>query len=567
MIWFKIDENRIQKWEKNRDIKKLIKLLKNDSLRDKAIESLGRIGKPAIEPLVEALEKDYPIYEYSAKALGKIGKPAVEALLTALKDPLRFNDYRRDEVAGALGDIRDKTAVQPLIEFIESEKGCTCIKAARALGKIKDPRATEPIIALMKRSWEFNIGDIAEVLGEIADPAAAESLVALLENKNEEIRRKAAGALLKIGKPAIRALIPECWTAFSVVRTTQFELLQRLESSPFPSIVAALHDSSEKVRWNAARSLLRLKWKPDNVADEVYFHFALKESDKVEKLGIKAIEPLIEISQNQDESQKIKAVNILGRIGDPGVAEPLAKALADMSAEVRKAAARALAPLRDERTKGPLTQAMHDNDRLVRLYAAIALCRMGDQVASEQLINLVDNSDLDAEDLHEAVEVLGDMGDSRALKSLLRKLKHGYTLDAIAKNVKKYEWVPTNDEIGAQYYIGIGEYEKCVAIGVPAVVPLLEIIRNNYKSYNYFVNSCIDALGKIGDPRAIEPLIGLLGHYWYHEHTSAALRTLFHKGNLTADQKNRIQSLHGKTMRERHRDEFDNLHEELKFFL
>ena len=73
--------------------------------------ALGKIGKPAMEPLIEALGDSGLL---AAKALGEIGGArAVESLIGVLSDK---NWQGRVFAALALGMIEDERAVEPLIK-------------------------------------------------------------------------------------------------------------------------------------------------------------------------------------------------------------------------------------------------------------------------------------------------------------------------------------------------------------------------------------------------------------------------------------------------------------------
>ena len=93
-------------------IRNLIQKLSNEDhdVREKAISSLAKIGKPAIEPLITALkDKDrYYIGEGAAKTLGKIGKPAVEPLITTLRD--KTTRYVREWAEKALVSCQPSSA-------------------------------------------------------------------------------------------------------------------------------------------------------------------------------------------------------------------------------------------------------------------------------------------------------------------------------------------------------------------------------------------------------------------------------------------------------------------------
>ncbi len=74
--------------------------------------------------------------------LGEIGDArAVNALIPEL------DDVCRDSAISALGKIRDRRAVEPLIRLLEHQNEGTRVLAIEALGAIGDKRAVNPLIA------------------------------------------------------------------------------------------------------------------------------------------------------------------------------------------------------------------------------------------------------------------------------------------------------------------------------------------------------------------------------------------------------------------------------------
>jgi hypothetical protein len=87
---------------------------------EKATKALGEIGKPAIEPLIRALnDEDAYVRKGTAKTIETIGEPAVEPLIRALKDA---DEDIRGGAAEALGTIGDERAVEPLTQSL-NDKG------------------------------------------------------------------------------------------------------------------------------------------------------------------------------------------------------------------------------------------------------------------------------------------------------------------------------------------------------------------------------------------------------------------------------------------------------------
>jgi HEAT repeat protein len=58
--------------------------------------------------------------------------------------------FIREAAAGALGDIGDKRAVEPLIGALSDDKTWVRRSAVEALGEIGDSRAVEPLIKALE---------------------------------------------------------------------------------------------------------------------------------------------------------------------------------------------------------------------------------------------------------------------------------------------------------------------------------------------------------------------------------------------------------------------------------
>lgn len=108
-------------------------------------------------------KSDFP-GESARMALVKMGKLAIEPLIEALKsDDLTV----RLIAASALGDIKDKSAVEPLIVLLKDKYAPVRFSAASALGKIKDNRAIDSLTILLndedpavKQAAEIALKDI-----------------------------------------------------------------------------------------------------------------------------------------------------------------------------------------------------------------------------------------------------------------------------------------------------------------------------------------------------------------------------------------------------------------------
>ena len=102
-----------------------------------AATSLGKVGKAAVEPLIEAMQDEqYPVRQVSALALGEIGDPsAVKSLTAALHDE---QHAVRQAAAVALGKIGAGEGVEPLLQAIGDESEIVRRAVVNALGMIGD---------------------------------------------------------------------------------------------------------------------------------------------------------------------------------------------------------------------------------------------------------------------------------------------------------------------------------------------------------------------------------------------------------------------------------------------
>jgi hypothetical protein len=161
----------------------LIALARHDGVARSAARELGRLGDPrAIKPLAEALSNTI-ISQSCAEALLPYGAKAVDVLLHALKSE---RAEARRLAASALGEIRDKRAVEPLTQVLQvDDEYAVRTAAATALGLLKDSRAVWALVGTLKMRDETTPERQAELdklrqattlaLHKIGDPLAAKA--------------------------------------------------------------------------------------------------------------------------------------------------------------------------------------------------------------------------------------------------------------------------------------------------------------------------------------------------------------------------------------------------------
>lgn len=221
-------------------------------------KALVKIGKPAVLPLITALQHDKEtVRQNAARALGEIGDPrAIEPLKRAFKSNLKWGRGWAQGVLERFG----APAVPFFIESLESSSPHLRANAAMALGKIGDQRATLSLIsALRDENWRVrsNAAFAFEVLKE---PAAREPLLLALEDNNVNVRNGAAIALASIGGPRVLDRLIEHLKNDAAARPDVAIALGRLgDRKAVEPLINALDDEDDFVRTVVAGALGVLK--------------------------------------------------------------------------------------------------------------------------------------------------------------------------------------------------------------------------------------------------------------------------------------------------------------------
>jgi HEAT repeat protein len=449
----------------------LLKALKdrNEAVRHHAalaLEQIGTLGRAELPTLTEALaDKNLDVRLFAAKALERVGaeaKPAAPALVKALgdKDP----GVRR-HCAGALGKIgpsaRD-AAFKPLLKTVQDADADVRKAALTALVKLGDPSAEDvPVLQrLLKDSAARLEGRIYAVvalgvLGTAARATADDLVEVALRDDDRRVRRAALMALAKIrpdGKPAVTKLT-EALGTLRDDKDLRLHIVQvlasvPLEAGPLPALLAALSDKDDAVSKAAQAALTR--------------HSTALDKTHATHLG-KAL-------RSPTPAARAFAAGALVKLGaDAKEAMPqLRAALGDASPDARAGAIRVLMKLGPDAKPAAddLTKLLKEDDALTRLGAALTLVGIG------------------ARSDEEVKPLLPILIASLQLPSL-----------AAARNP-----VATGQVAAAQ--------RGLVALGKPAVEPLIKAIQGDFRGGNRFTGeaarrararaAAVEVLGRIG---------------------------------------------------------------------
>jgi HEAT repeat protein len=543
-----------------RAVEPLIACLKDDWAREAAARALGNLGDPrAVKPLMEALKVKSPsssglLETAAAIALGQIGdKQAVEALIEALG-----NKYYSDllaAAANALGQIGDSRASESLIEALKDKHHVVRLAAATALDKLgwKPDQKNKAWYWVAKGEWEK-----CAASGALAvDPLI---LVITEEEIGGTAITSAMNTLIKIGAPAKEPLFVEankgCLAAAVTLGRIGDARAKDLLDRSVEVLIASLKDKKKDARQKAANGLGELgAWLEEAaLRDRVVEALITALNEKEVVVTITAAEALAKIGGTRAVESLI---NILETAGNPGV---------------QKAAARGMGKIGDPRAVGTLTTALQNTPWDVRHEAAEALDQLNwkpqnDETgaaywisrgnwdecvaigpsAIQELIAIIEKSRLDHM-RKPALEALGRI--SVPVEELVAMLRNKSVRQLAAGKLDLLNWKPQNDAVGATYWIAKEGWEQCVAIGVPAIEPLIActvpgweepinaLVKIGAPSVEPLISalkngndSAAIALGEIGDPRALDPLVAALdGGPWKMRKAAAeALLKLYPK--------------------------------------
>ncbi len=151
----------------------------------------------ALSPLIDAT--DASVASAAIDALGKTGSAAAAALLVARLKSADFPDARKSTVILALGELKDKQAVEALMEIAkgQDQDKVRRLYAADALGKIGDPRALPVLKAMYDEPDALVRLYSASALARFGLDSVFPVLIQALRDEDWKVREQAAKALAR----------------------------------------------------------------------------------------------------------------------------------------------------------------------------------------------------------------------------------------------------------------------------------------------------------------------------------------------------------------------------------
>lgn len=498
---------------------------------------LAKIGAPAIEPLAEALTDTDPwVRRVAVETLCKISGPEVrQTLVHALgaQDP-----YVRCEAAKALGRIGGPQAVEALMRALRDHDKSVQSEAVETLGRIGDPNAVEPLVEVLTDESGYVRARAAEALGQLGDGRAVKPLVDALADADSSVRLAAARAVDRLNW--VPQTANEQVTYLAARR--QWSKLVEMRPAVVRPLVRALEDQHPDVCKPAAQTLDSLNWKPQTDHERAIYLAAKGDWQELGKMGPPAVEHLIDGLTHGSRLAAQQASRGLVEIGDEKAVEALVRALRDDYSGIRSSAARALGQIGGAAVVKPLVRALADNDESVRRDVAETLDTLGwrPQTEDERITYLIAKHDwgglggIGAPAVLPLVRLLQEsaygmppgatrtltaVADEQAVLPLIKILETGGRFGRTASRTQAAEVL---GHIGDERAIGpllrtlrdrndILRYSAAVALGRirrPALPVLIEALGSDHP---WVREGAAQALGAIRDKQAVPELIRVLG--------------------------------------------------------
>lgn len=218
--------------------------------------------------------------------------------------------------------------------------------------------------------------------------------------------------------------------------------------------------------------------------------------------------------KGKNDWERCFAAYLLGEIGEPETVAPLVAALEnrrglDAAAQDVLGALIKLGPV----AVHPLLLAVKDLEPQARQTVAGTLAKIdpewrrseGADAAVPSLVSALGDSASAFVVQEAAAETLAELGATVAIPALMVALKRRMpgVRRAAANALDRLGWRAENDTQRAVYAIALEDWPRLVNLGQSAVEPLVAALPSE---------EAAKALGEIGDPRAVEPLMKYLGY-------------------------------------------------------
>jgi HEAT repeat protein len=321
-----------------------------DGGRPELAQALTSLPRPVASRLAASLERNGVIERWLA---GREAKEQSELLASAAE----------------LGVSR------PFLEALDSAEQSVRLQSAAALGHSHDPAALTAVAALLADSDAKVRGEVVNSLARLSGPLSLGPLARGASDPDSGVRLAAVGGLGHVLSEQ------SAWRSDSL--PGDFDLAAALSHSQ-QSLLLAARDPGEGVRVQAAQALAVFS---SGEAASALVGLALGDASQmvretatqaVARCGFAHIRHLLAAAlEHQEESQRVRAMGVLGALGGSEAGRYLVEALRDPAAQVREAALSALSHHPVDALADRLAPELRNSDPRVRAGVATLLGEAG----------------------------------------------------------------------------------------------------------------------------------------------------------------------------------------------
>jgi len=472
-------ENRLAairglQWSRNAQVADtLIAALKDADprIREAAAQMLpmsdnNRKAADALAPLLQ--DGDMRVRIAAASSLENINDPrGLDALIAILQDA-KTDVEMRVRAAGTLIAFHDPRVVEACLPLMKDANAHLRAAAACSLSQQQGPKVLEALLDAVKDADPLVRSAAAQGLGNRNDPRATAALQVLLKEGNESVRQAAMRALQSSNTPGDIAPVLA-------------ELEADLQDEDILPLAAIGDDDGGFI--NVGLAMPGMSHVGSMFVSDAQQN---KLAGAIQSLRNKTgalLEPTLPLLHDTKPLQRELGVALLVHARDPRALPDLATALKDDQALVRRLAARALRLQGDVRSLPPLLEVLKDHDAAVRAEAALALGQVADTRATTPLLALLTDKQRDVQ--FAAAWALGRIADSATTEPLLA-----------------YYQTCDDPETRAEVLFALGR------IGDPKGIDLLLTVLQDGTPWQRRL--AIEALGTLKEKRAVDPLLAVL---------------------------------------------------------
>ena len=415
---------------------------------------------------------------------------------------------------------------EDVVSDLEHSNSQIRLAALNILGTMKESRTTAVLFTALDNSESLVREAAASEIGKLGDRSAITPLIASLNDEDDNVCKAAAAALREIGTPAVEHLLEMLKNSDCDLRIIAANALGKIgDTHAVEPLVALLNDENKNV-CRAAASALGGIGRP---AVE-YVIEKLKKSDEcslpniakiLEEIGKPTVELLVKVLRESDENLRIVAVKTLAAIIKKCDMEMAIAFVRDRRGDAFATVLSTMGAFVDYQTVKTLEMAINDSNQEIRETAKSLLAK----IESIEVKNRI--SYRATRDKH-ALFGSHDMD-----------LFNAYIAEILEDEA---DWADNPNILAWSVVLGKRDWNQAEALGRASVDPLVSIIQNSKVYYRRERQAAAETLIKIGDDRAIKPLINSLTSYDFDVRWAAAtaLIGLYHSSKLNCKAKKRI---------------------------